>query len=116
MCEFCTIIPDDSKWWERAEWIGWLVEYFQHILEPTEQYHRHYDPDPAKISVFNAFAKKDISVLKSIRLFLLPYLRTRPSKFVLPVSSNMFDSSGRRHTSRLSNRRNPSPTPPPQLR
>ncbi len=90
--EFCTIIPDDSKWWERAEWIDWLVEYWQQILEPAEQYHRHYDPDPTKISVFNAFAKKDISFLNSIRSFILPYLRTRPSKFVLPVSSIMFDS------------------------
>lgn len=90
--EFCTNITDDSKWWDRAEWIDWLVEYWQQVLDQGKQYHQHYDPDPAKISVFNAFSKKDVSLLKSIRSFLLPYLRTRPSKFVLPVSSIMFDS------------------------
>jgi len=90
--EFCTIIPDDSRWWKRAEWKSWLLEYFQQILELSGQIHRHYDPDPAKVSVFNAFTKKDISFLNSIRSFLLPYLRTRPSKLVLPVSSIMFDS------------------------
>jgi len=87
--EFCTIIPDDSKWWKRPEWMDWGVEYFMTIKSGK---YKPYVSDPSEISIFKAFTKRDISYLKSIRLFLLPYLRTRPSSFVLPVSSDFFDT------------------------
>ncbi|GAI33009.1 unnamed protein product, partial [marine sediment metagenome] len=86
-------VSDDSKWWKHPEWVNWLVEYFDQLLEEEkEKWHPHYAPDPGEISVFNAFTKSDIRRLDTLRSFMLPYLRTRPSKFDLPVSSDMFDS------------------------
>jgi len=89
--EFCKIMPDRPKWRLLPKWKDWALEYMLQISDTSKKIHHHYKTDISEIPILNVFTKKDINLLYSIRSFLLPYLRTRPSVFYRSLHSGEFD-------------------------